>query len=361
MPQDTRKVRFTSEAMVYHIPTVNKATPVPSLPKCPWKICRAHSNQQSSGEGTSINPHATEPHFPPISQLVIPAQPKPRKNKDFEATGHHTHPGELVIPVAPKTAGKQAAHFPTDSQTTNADDIKQCLQIRPLPQHMSAQIDIPSRPKKTHRISTTCQSLSMLFLPSEPKASHSRLNSVQSTPGPSNPILAPNVFNKPEDITMDYMDVDPSPSQINPSGKLQQKAFSGSSGASKSKWACNVPTYFGKSDPHASPVLYFDYGGPDAHDIGQEWPHLQTDLCVDLVTENCFTDTLATQISYQATPDPHKIDYKEGLNDPLKGAMEDYQQMFAVACKHCGCVLEQQKRLVAELEILHMEWNKYII
>ncbi|KIK72998.1 hypothetical protein PAXRUDRAFT_21339 [Paxillus rubicundulus Ve08.2h10] len=47
-----------------------------------------------------------------------------------------------------------------------------------------------------------------------------------------------------------------------------------------------------------------------------------------LVTENRFTDTLAAQISYQATPDPCKIDYKEGLDDPLKGAMEDYQRMF---------------------------------
>ncbi|KIK72760.1 hypothetical protein PAXRUDRAFT_179972, partial [Paxillus rubicundulus Ve08.2h10] len=329
------------KAMVYHLPTVNEAMPVPSLPKCPWKICRACSNQQSLGEGTSIDLHATEPHFPPISQLVIPAQPKPRKNKDFKATGHHAHPVELEIPVAPKTAGNQA--------------------IRPPPQCTSTQIDIPSGPKKAHRISTTRQSLSMLFLPSEPKASHSRLNSVQSTPGPSNPILAPNVFNEPEDIMMDYMDVDPSPSQINPLARLQQKAFSRSCGTSKSKWVGDVPMYFGKSDPHASPVLYFDYGRPDARNIGQEWLCLKTDLCMDLVTENCFTDTLAAQISYQATPDPCKIDYKEDLNDPRKRAMEDYQWMFAAACKHCGCVLRQQKRLVAELETLHMEWKKYIM
>ncbi|KIK82217.1 hypothetical protein PAXRUDRAFT_14856 [Paxillus rubicundulus Ve08.2h10] len=171
MPWDTRKVRFASEAMVYHLPA-------------------------SSGEGTSLDPHATEPHFLPISQLVIPAQLKPRKNKDFEATGHHARPGELVIPVAPKTAVNQT--------------------IRPPPQHTSAQIDIPSGPKKAHRISTTRQSLSMLFLPSEPKASHSYLDSVQSTPGLSNPISAPDVFNEPEDIAMDYMDVEPSPSQINP-------------------------------------------------------------------------------------------------------------------------------------------------
>ncbi|KIK74866.1 hypothetical protein PAXRUDRAFT_174460 [Paxillus rubicundulus Ve08.2h10] len=348
MPRDTHKVRFTSEAMVYHLPTVNKATPVPSPPKHPRKIHRACSNQQYSGEGASINLHATEPHFLPISQLVVPAQPKPRKNKDCEATGHHNCPGELEI---------------RQFKTMNADDIKQCLQIRPLPQCTSAQIDIPSRPKKVCRISTTHQSLSTLFLPSEPKASHSHLDSVQSMSGPSNPISAPDVFNEPEDNAMDYMDVDPSPLQINPAARLQQKAFSRSSGTSKSKWAGDVPTSFGKSDPHASPVLYFDYGGPDACDIGQEWPHLQTDLCVDPVTENHFAvlDTLAMLISYQATPDPRNIDYKEGLNDPLKRAMEDYQQMFAAACKHCGCVLEWQKRLVAELETLQMERKKYII
>ncbi|KIK78773.1 hypothetical protein PAXRUDRAFT_16693 [Paxillus rubicundulus Ve08.2h10] len=191
--------------------------PVPSPPKCPQKIRRACSNQWSSGEGTSLNPRATEPHFLPISQLVVPPQPKPRKNKDFEATRHHARPGELVIPAAPKATVNQAIHFPTDSQTMNADDIKQCLQIRPPPQCTSAQIATPSGPKKARRISTTRQSLSTLFLPSEPKASHSRLDSVQSTPGLSNPISAPDVFNKPEDITMDYMDVDPSPSQINPS------------------------------------------------------------------------------------------------------------------------------------------------
>ncbi|KIK76795.1 hypothetical protein PAXRUDRAFT_17937 [Paxillus rubicundulus Ve08.2h10] len=196
MPRDTRKVRFTSEAMVYHLPIVNKAMPVPSPPKRPWKICKACSNQRSSGEGTSLDPHATEPHFLPISQLIVPAQPKPRKNKDFEATRHHARPWELVIPAVPKTAVNQA--------------------IRPPPQRTSAQISIPSGPKKVHRRSTTHQSLLMLFLPSEPKASHSCLDFVQSTPGPSNPISAPNVFNEPEDITMDYMDVDPSPLQINP-------------------------------------------------------------------------------------------------------------------------------------------------
>ncbi|KIK72680.1 hypothetical protein PAXRUDRAFT_21702, partial [Paxillus rubicundulus Ve08.2h10] len=112
MPQDVRKVRFASEAMVYHLPAVNEATPVPSPPKCPRKTRRARSDQQSSGEGTSIDLHATEPQFPPISQLVVPAQPKPTKNKDFETTGHHARPGKLVIPAAPKTAGNQAIRPP---------------------------------------------------------------------------------------------------------------------------------------------------------------------------------------------------------------------------------------------------------
>ncbi|KIJ07016.1 hypothetical protein PAXINDRAFT_19784 [Paxillus involutus ATCC 200175] len=241
MPRDARKVRFTSEAMVYHIPAVNEATPVPSPPKCPRKIHRARSNQQSSGKGTSINLHATEPHFPPISQLIVPAQPKPRTNKDFQAAGHHARSGQLVIPAAPKTSGN--------------------LVIRPPPQRMSAQIDIPCGPKKARRISTTCQNLSTISLPSEPKASHSRIDSAQSTPGPSNPISAPDIFNKPEDIAMDYMDVDPSPSQINPSAP--EPDFQ--PGSSK-KLSPDV-----LSDPHASPVLYFDYGGPDACDIGQEW------------------------------------------------------------------------------------------
>ncbi|KIK76019.1 hypothetical protein PAXRUDRAFT_18503 [Paxillus rubicundulus Ve08.2h10] len=319
--------------MVYHLPVVNEAMPVPSPPKRPWKIHRACSNQWSSGEGTSLNPRATEPHFLPISQLVVPAQLKPRKNKDFKATRHHARPGELVIPAAPKTAVNQAVHFPTDSQTTNADDIKQCPQIRPLPQRTSTQIDIPSGPKKARRISTTHQSLSTLFLPSEPKASHSCLDSLQSAPGLSNPIPAPDVFNEPEDIAMDYMDVDPSPLQINPA--VPEPDFQPGSSKKhspdvlvlRSPSGQAVPTSFG------NPILYFDYGGPDARNIGQEWPRLQTDLCVDPITENHFADTLAVRLSYQATPDPRKIDYKEALNDPLKRAMEDYQWMFAAACK----------------------------
>ncbi|KIK73245.1 hypothetical protein PAXRUDRAFT_21073 [Paxillus rubicundulus Ve08.2h10] len=337
MPQDTRKVRFASEAMVYHLPILNEATPVPSLPKCPRKIRRARSNQRSSGGGTSLNPHATEPHFPPISQLIVPAQLKPRKNKDFEDTWHHTRPGELVIPAAPKTAVNQV--------------------IRPLPQHTSAQIAIPSGPKKARRVSTTHQSLSTLFLPSEPKASHSRLDSVQSTPGPSNPISAPNVFNEPEDIAMDYMDVDPSPSQINPLAPEPDFQPGFSKKHSPDVLALQSPS----GQAMYRHLLESWIHMPDACDIGQEWPRLQTDLCVDPITVNHFADTLATWLSYQATPDPRKIDYKEGLDDPLKRAMEDYQRMFAVACKRCRCVLERQKRLVAELETLHMERKKYII
>ncbi|KIK77643.1 hypothetical protein PAXRUDRAFT_166193 [Paxillus rubicundulus Ve08.2h10] len=337
MSQDTCKVRFASEAMVYHLPVVNEAMPVPSPPKHPQKICRARSNQRSSGEGTNLNPHATEPHFLPISQLIVPAQPKPRKNKDFKATGHHTRPGELIIPVAPKTTVNQA--------------------IRPPPQHTSPQIAIPSGPNKACRISTTRQSLSTLFLPSEPKASHSGLDSVQSTPGPSNPISAPDVFNEPEDITMDYMDVDPSPSQINPSAPEPDFQPCSSKKHSLDVLVLRSPSGWAMYQCLLESRIHM----PDACDIGQEWPRLQTDLCVDPITENCFADTLAMWLSYQATPDPCKIDYTQGLDDPLKGAMEDYQQMFAVACKHCGCVLEWQKRLVAELETLHMEWKKYII
>ncbi|KIK72287.1 hypothetical protein PAXRUDRAFT_22162 [Paxillus rubicundulus Ve08.2h10] len=57
------------------------------------------------------------------------------------------------------------------------------------------------------------------------------------------------------------------------------------------------------------------------------------------------SDTLAARISYQATPDLRKIDYKEGLDDPLKRAMGDYQRMFLAACKRHRYVLERQKRL----------------
>ncbi|KAF8833892.1 hypothetical protein BDN67DRAFT_985724 [Paxillus ammoniavirescens] len=323
--------------MVYHIPAVNKGTLVPPLPKRLRKIRRACSNQQSLGKGTSINPHATEPHFPPISQLVVPAQPKPRTNKDFKAAGHHACPWELIIPAAPKTTGNQA--------------------IRPPPQHMSVQIDIPSGPKKACRISTTRQNLLMILLPSEPKASHSHIDSLQSTPGPSNPISAPDVFNKPEDIVMDYMDVDSSPSQINPSAP--EPDFQ--PGLSK-KHSLDILVLQSPSGQAVyRHILESRIRMPDACNIGQEWPCLQTDLCVDPVTENCFADTLATQISYQATPHPCKIDYKEGLDDPLKRAMEDYQRMFLVACKCRGSVLERQKRLVVELEVLQMERKKYII
>ncbi|KIK86107.1 hypothetical protein PAXRUDRAFT_14488 [Paxillus rubicundulus Ve08.2h10] len=100
---------------------------------------------------------------------------------------------------------------------------------------------------------------------------------------------------------------------------------------------------------------------PDAHDIGEEWPPLQTDLCADPVTENFSADTLAAQIRHQATPEPCRIDYKEGLDDLIKRAMEDYQQMFSAACKCHRSVLKQQKMLVEELWILQMEWKKYVM
>ncbi|KIK79538.1 hypothetical protein PAXRUDRAFT_16285 [Paxillus rubicundulus Ve08.2h10] len=158
-------------------------------------------DHQSSNDGnsTSIDPHDTDALFPPISQLVVPAQPKPKNKDDFEATGHHAHPGDLVIPATPKTAGHRA--------------------IRPNSGHMSTNIDIPSGPKQACRISTTHQNLSTLVLPSKPKCSNGGIDSVRSMPGPSNATLAPKMFNEAEDIAMDYMDVDPIPSRINPAGK----------------------------------------------------------------------------------------------------------------------------------------------
>jgi hypothetical protein len=70
-------------------------------------------------------------------------------------------------------------------------------------------------------------------------------------------------------------------------------------------------------------------------------------------------DTLTAQPRYQASAEPRKIDYKEGLDYLIKGAMGDYQRMFLVACKRRKSVLEQQRMLVEELEILQMERKKY--
>ncbi|KIK74918.1 hypothetical protein PAXRUDRAFT_18243 [Paxillus rubicundulus Ve08.2h10] len=195
--------------------------PVPSPPKRPRKIRTARSNQWSSGEGTSLDLHATEHHFPPISQLVIPAQPKPRKNEDFEATRHHACPGELVIPAAPKTAVNQAA---------------------------------------------TALILSTFFLPSEPKASHSCLDSVHSAPGPSNPILAPDVFNEPEDIAMDYVDVDPSPSQINPAAPEPDFQPGSRKKDSLDVLALQSPSGWAMYQCLLESRIHM----PDARDIGQE-------------------------------------------------------------------------------------------
>ncbi|KIK76621.1 hypothetical protein PAXRUDRAFT_169351, partial [Paxillus rubicundulus Ve08.2h10] len=268
------------------------------------------------------------------------------------------HLGGLVIPSAPKTAGSWA--------------------IRPPSQPMSTKIVIPSGLKQACRISTTCQQAHMIsmtrknlltiVLHLEPKASNSKFNSTQSMPGPCNPILAANILTTLQSFAMDITDVDPLPLQINPLGEwLKEKTVFRCSGTSKSKWLGHVLTYFGKSDPPARCVtlmlslscLGFGSWWPDAHDIGQEWPPLQTDLCVDPVTENCFADTLAAQIRHQATPEQHKIDYKEGLDDLIKRAMEDYQQMFFAACKCHASVLKWQKMLVEELEILQMEQRKY--
>ncbi|KAF8835236.1 hypothetical protein BDN67DRAFT_1015715 [Paxillus ammoniavirescens] len=307
MPQDARKVRFALEAMVYHIPAVNEGTLVPSPPKCLRKICRAHSNQQSSGEGTSIDLHATKPHFPPISQLIVPAQPKPRKNKDKQGLQ-----GRWV------SCSSWGACNPSSTQ----DRWKSgghCLN----------------------------QNLSTILLPSEPKASHSYIDSLQSTPGPSNPISAPDVFNEPEDITMDYMDVDPSPSQINP---LAPK-----------------PDFQpGSSKKHSLDVLALQSPSGRAmyrHILESQMPMIlgKSGLACKQTYAWIWSLRIISQIGYQATPHPRKIDYKEGFDDPLNRAMEDYQQMFLAACKHRGSVLEWQKRLVAELEILQVERKKYII
>ncbi|KIK78993.1 hypothetical protein PAXRUDRAFT_162530 [Paxillus rubicundulus Ve08.2h10] len=208
------------------------------------------------------------------------------------------------------------------------------------------------------RISMTCQNLSTIVLPLEPKASNSKIDSTQSMPGPSNPILAANILTAPQSFAMDITDVDPLPSQINPSVKAQEKRFSRCSCTLKSKWSGHVLIYFGKPYLHARCVTLM-HSPSYAHDIAQEWPHLQKDSCMDPVTENCFTDTLARQIKYQATPKPHNTDYKEGLNDLIKRAIEDYQQMLSVACKCHRSVLGWQKRLVKESQILQMEWKKY--
>ncbi|KIK81657.1 hypothetical protein PAXRUDRAFT_155567 [Paxillus rubicundulus Ve08.2h10] len=329
------------KAMLYYLPPANEAIPVPSPPKCLQSIHGAHLNQESSREGSCIESHTTEALYPHIAQLVVPAQPNPSNKRDFEASGHQAHFGGLVITSAPNTTGNQV--------------------IRPLSQHMSVKIVIviPNRPKQACRISTTHQNPLTLVLPSEPKALNSKIDSAQSMPVTSNAILAANILSEPENFAMDIMDVYPIPLQINPLEfqGLKQKTVFRCSGTLKSKQLGHVLTYFGKLDLHARCITL-----PDACDIAQEWPHLQKYSCMGPVTENwnsMVLDTLAVQIRHQATPEPCKIDYKEGLNDPIKRAMEDYQQMFSVACKRHRSVLEQQKRLVEELEILQMEQKKY--
>ncbi|KAF8835235.1 hypothetical protein BDN67DRAFT_984750 [Paxillus ammoniavirescens] len=173
-----------------------------------------------------------------------------------------------------------------------------------------------------------------LVIPAAPKAAGNQV--IRPLP------QSPDVFNEPEDITMDYMDVDPSPSQINP---LAPK-----------------PDFQpGSSKKHSLDVLALQSPSGQAM-----YRHiLESQICMpgqipmilgksDLACKRTYAwiwslriisqvDTLATRISYQATPHPRKIDYKEGLDDPLNRAMEDYQQMFSAACKHRGSVLEWQK------------------
>ncbi|KAF9225441.1 hypothetical protein BS17DRAFT_765986 [Gyrodon lividus] len=109
MPQESWKVIFASEAhlkaMLYILPPVNEAAPVPSPPKRSQRIYEVDSSPKSSGEGSSVKPQAAKAPYCPISQLIIPAQPKPRKKHDSEATGHQGHPQDLVIPAASKATG----------------------------------------------------------------------------------------------------------------------------------------------------------------------------------------------------------------------------------------------------------------
>ncbi|KIK96308.1 hypothetical protein PAXRUDRAFT_138725, partial [Paxillus rubicundulus Ve08.2h10] len=140
--------------------------------------------------------------YPPIPQLVTPAQPKPRKKNDSRETGYRAHPGGLVTPSAPRTVGNWV--------------------IRPLSQCPSTKIVVPSRPKQhgacyhlTPRTPATCQNISKPILPSEPKTSNDRFDSLQSAPGPSNALLAPNISSTSGEIAMDITDADVIPSQIN--------------------------------------------------------------------------------------------------------------------------------------------------
>ncbi|KAF9222499.1 hypothetical protein BS17DRAFT_768083 [Gyrodon lividus] len=276
MPQDSHKVRFTSEAhlkaMLYILPPVNESTPVPSLPKCSW-IYEVDLSPNHLKRDPVSNHRLLRAPYCPISQLTIPAQPKPRKEHDSEATGHQGHPRDLVIPAAPKATGNCA--------------------VRPLSQRLSTKIVIPNGPKQAHRTPTTCQNISTLVLPAEPKTSNHKIDSVQSTPGPSNTVLAPDILSGSDNIAMDVADVDPIPSQ----------------------------THF-----------------LDAHNIAQAVP-----------------------IGYQDNSEPCKINYKEGLDDPIKRAMEDYHQRISAAFKHCRSVVEQQRWLLEELEKLQMEQEKYAI
>ncbi|KAF9230460.1 hypothetical protein BU15DRAFT_69180 [Melanogaster broomeanus] len=333
MPRDSRKVRFASEgeyqlstnlpfklarkAMLYNLPPVNEVTPVPSLAKRSWRIYEARLNQESSGEESRVEPHAAEALYPPISQLVIPAQPEPSKKNNSKATGPQAHLGRLVIPSAPKTAGNWV--------------------IRPLSQHLSAKIVIPSGPKQARRTSATHRNISTLILPSEPKPSNNKIDSVQSAPGPSNSLLS-----EAENIALDTMDVDAIPSQINPSD-FQQMLRS--------------PSY----QAMYRHILESQICMPDVRGIAHERPHLQQDSFMEPVAENFFTDTLAARIWHQDTPELRKIGYNQGLDYPLKRAMEDYQWSLLVALKCRRSVVERQRRLLDELQILQMERKKYAI
>ncbi|KAF9222794.1 hypothetical protein BS17DRAFT_767555 [Gyrodon lividus] len=306
MPQDSRKVRFTSE--------------VPSPPKCLQRIYEADLSPKSSGEGsrnnnsTGVKPQAAKAPYRPISQLTIPAQPKPRKKHDSKATGYQGHPQDLVIPAAPKATGN-------------------CT-VRPLSQCLSAKIVIPSGLKQARRTPATCQNILTLVLPTEPKTSNHKIDSVQSTPGPSNMVLALDILSGSDNIAMDVADVDPIPSQTHFSAPEPEFQQGSSNQYSPDALVLRSPTHWAMYRD----ILESGIRILDARDIAQAAP-----------------------IGYQDNSELHKINYKEGLNDLIKRAMEDYQQGISAAFKHCRSVVEQQRWLLEELEKLQMEREKYAV
>ncbi|KAF9222862.1 hypothetical protein BS17DRAFT_767610 [Gyrodon lividus] len=255
------------------------------------RIYEADLSPKSSGEGSSVKPQAAEAPYCPISQLTIPAQRKPRKKHDSKATGHQGHPRDLVIPAAPKVTGNHV-------------------------------IVIPSRPKQARRTPTTRQNISTLVLPTEPKTSNHKIDSMQSTPGPSNMVLAPNILSESDNIAMDITDVDLIPSQTH--------------------FLARISTWL------KQPIFFWLF---KVQLIG---------LCTKRFWKvgSAFR---AAPIGYQDNSEPCKINYKAGLDDPIKRAMEDYHRRISAAFKHRRSVVEQQRWLLEKLEKLQMELEKYAV